>query len=95
MTSLVRRCEPCRIVLLLENILINKAFSESNNINIEHDVNKYLEEMIPILAKELKFWKRSYEILIHKVDGNCISNITGYESIHTSYIVYYLHILSK
>lgn len=95
MTSLVRRCEPCRTVLLLENVLINKAFSENNNINIEHDVNKYLEEMLPISAEELKFGKRNYEILTHKVDGDCISNITEYESIHPLDVLYNLPILPK
>lgn len=95
MMSLVRRCEPCRTILLLENILINKAFSESDNINIEYDVNKYLEEMIPISSENLKFWKRSYAILTHKLDGDCIPNITGYESIHPLDVLYNLPILSK
>lgn len=53
MTSLARKCEPRRTVLLSENVLIH-----NNNINIEHDVDKYLEEMIPIASEELILWKK-------------------------------------
>lgn len=93
MTSLVKKCEPCRTVPLLENVLIHKAFSERNNINIEHDVGKYLEEMIPITSEELKFWKRGYAILTHKVDGDCIPNIKGFEDIHPLDVLYNLPVL--
>ena len=36
MTSLVRICKPSRTIQLLENALVHKAFSEYNDINIEH-----------------------------------------------------------
>ena len=95
MTSLVRKCKPCRTVSLLENGIMHKAFSEKNNINIEHDVNKYLEKMIPITSEELELWKKSYAILTHKVDGDRILNIMGYEHIHPLDVLYNLPVLSK
>lgn len=95
MTSLVRKCEPCRTVSLLENVLIHKEFSERNNISIEHDINNYLEEMISITSEELKFWKRSYAILTHKLDGDHILPIMGYEDIHPLDVLYNLPVLSK
>lgn len=94
-TSLVRNRKPTRMIPILENVIIHKAFSEINNINIEYDVDTYLEEMIPVEAKELMDWKRNYAILTHKIDGDCISNITGYENIHPLDVLYNLSILSK
>ena len=95
MTSLVRKREPCRTVLLLENALIHKAFNERNDINIEHDVDKYLEEMIPIASEELNLWKRSCASLTHKIDSDCILSINEYEDIHPLDILYNLPVLSK
>lgn len=95
MTSLVRKSEPSRTVSLLEDVVIHKAFSEQNNINIEHDVNKYLDEMIFVTSDELELWKRNYEILTHKLDGDSIPFIRGYENIHPLDVLYNLPVLSK
>lgn len=93
MTSLVRKSEPRRTVSSLKDVLIHEVVSEINNINIEHDVNKYLEEMIPIESEKLEFWKKSYAILTHKVDGFCIPNIKGLENSHPLDVLYNLPIL--
>lgn len=95
MTSLVRKRETERTIPLLEKVISHKAFSESNNINIEHDVDKYLEEMIPLTPDKLKLWKRNYATLTHKLDGDCIQYIQGYENIHPLDVLYNLSILSK
>ena len=95
MTSLVRKREPRRTLSLLENVIIHKAFSERNNINIEYDVDKYLEEMLPVTSDELKLWKRYYAILTHGLDGDNIPNIKGDENIHPLDVLYNLPVLFK
>ena len=95
MTSLVRICKPIRTRILFENVLVHKAFSEKNDINIEHDVDKYLEEMILLTPDELELWKRNYAILTHRLDGDSIPNIKGYEDVHPLDVLYNLPALSK
>lgn len=95
MTSLVKNREPSREILLLENVLVHKAFGEQNAIKIEHDVDKYLADMISVTEKELELWERNYAILTHKIDGDCISNINGYEKIYPLDVLYNLPVLSK
>lgn len=95
LTSLVRKSETERTIPLLEKSLSHKIYSEKNNINIEHDVDKYLGEMLPLTADELKLWKRNYAILTHKLDGDCILHIQGDENIHPLDVLYNLSILSK
>lgn len=95
MTSLVRQSEAERTIPLLEKSLSHKMYSEKNNINIEHDVDKYLKEMLPLTSDELKSWKRNYAILTHKLDGDGILHIQGYENIHPLDVLYNLSILSK
>ena len=63
------------------------------NINIEYDIGKYLEEMIPSASDKLKFWKRGYTILTHKVDGDCIPNIKEFGDIPPLDVLYNLMIL--
>ena len=95
MTSLIRECEPCRTILLLENVIIHKAFSERDNINIEYDVDKYLKEMVNLTSEGLLFWKKSYAVLTNKIDGDYIQNIKEYEDIHPLDVLYNLPVLLK
>lgn len=90
MTSLIRNRRPSRIIPILENVIIHKSFSERNNINIEHDVDRYLEEMISVSPDTLKDWKNYYANLTHKIDGSSIPIITGYENIHPLDVLYNL-----
>lgn len=82
MTLFARKCKPNRSVATLENVLVHKNISERNNVNIEYDIDKYLDEMIPITSRELKYWKRMYDVLTHKIDGGFYPVICGYEDIH-------------
>ena len=95
MTSLVRICKPSRTIQLLENALVHKAFSEYNDINIEHNISDYLDKMITLKSEELELWDRSYAILTHRLDGESVLNITGYEKIHSLDVLYNLPVLSK
>lgn len=92
MTSLVRNCKPSRTIPLLENVILHKAFSEKNNINIEYGVDGYLEEMIFLASDELELWKRHYAILTHRLDGDFIPNIKGYEDIYPLDVLYNLYV---
>lgn len=94
-TSFVRSCKPARVIPMLESVIIHKEYSERNSLNIEYDVDKYLENMIPIVSDDLSFWKKNYAILTHKLDGNSIPNISGYENIHPLDVLYNLPMLSK
>ena len=95
MTSLVRICKPSRTIQLLENALVHKAFSEYNDINIEHNISDYLDKMITLKSEELELWDRCYAILTHRLDGESVLNITGYEKIHSLDVLYNLPVLSK
>lgn len=95
MTSLVRRQKLTRIVPLLENVIEHRAFSEKNELNIEYNIEKYLRELIAISGDELQLWKRNYSILTHKLDGDFIPNISGYEDIHPMDVFYNLLISKK
>lgn len=95
MTSLVRKRKPSRTIPLLENVIVHKAFSEKNNINIEYDVDDYLGEMISLASDELELWKRYYAILTHRLDGDSILNINGYEDIYPLDVLYNLPVLPE
>lgn len=95
MTSLVKKRERSRIAPILENVIFHDSFSAKKDINIEHDVDKYLEEMISIASGELKSWEKNYAILTHKVDGDCVPNIRGYKDIHPLDVLYNLPVLAK
>jgi len=95
MTSLVRTLKPDRVISLSENVIAHKVYSEKNNINIEHDVDKYLADMVSITSQELELWERNYAILTHKIDGDYILNINGYEDIHPLDVLYNLPVLFK
>jgi hypothetical protein len=90
MTSLVRIHEPNRTIPLLEDVIEHRAYSEKNNINVEYDIGKYLEEMIPITLDDLKLWEKNYKILTHKLDGGYISNIRGYEDVFPLDVLYHI-----
>ena len=49
--------------------------------------------MLPIVSDDLSFWKKNYAILTHKLDGNSIPNISGYENIHPLDVLYNLPML--
>lgn len=94
-TSLVRICKPTRTIPILESVVIHKAYSERNDLNIEYNIDEYLEEMISIESVELLSWKKIYATLTHKIDGDCIPNIMGYENINPLDVLYNLPILAK
>lgn len=95
MTSFVQICKPARTIQLLENVLIHKAFGEYNDINVEHNISNYLEKMITLKPEDLELWDRSYAILTHKLDGDSVSYVKGYENIHSLDVLYNLPVLSK
>lgn len=95
MTSFVRIRKPDRTISLLENALIHKAYSEKNDIHIEHDVDEYLEEMISLSPDALELWKRNYAVLTHRLDGDSIPHIKGYEDVYPLDVLYNLPVLSK
>lgn len=95
MTSLIRTCKPNRAIQLLENVLEHGSISEKNTINIEYDIDKYLEAMITLTSEELKLWKKKYAILIHKLDGDYIPNIRGYEKVFPLDVLYSLSLSVK
>ena len=92
-TSFVRSSKPTRMISVLENVIMHKAYSERNTLNIEYDVDKYLEKMIPITSEDLDLWRKNYAILTHKTDGDAILNINGCENIHPLDLLYNLKIL--
>ena len=95
MTSFIRIRKPDRTISLLENALVHKAYSEKNDIHIEHDVDKYLEEMIFLSPDALELWKRNYAVLTHRLDGDSIPHIKGYEDVYPLDVLYNLPVLSK
>lgn len=92
MTSLLGRCIPKRNMKIVKNFLEHTAFSETNTINIDHDIDQYLNDMVTITSKELKKWERSYAILTHKIDGVGIPVMSGYEDINALDVLYSLSI---
>lgn len=88
MTSLVKRSELKRTMVLIEKAIEHRAFSEQNAIMIEHDVDKYLNDMISINSSILSSWSKNYAIVTHKIDGDMIPNISGYEDIYPLDILY-------
>lgn len=95
MTSLIKRSELKRTVILIEKAIEHRAFSEQNEIMIEHDINKYLNEMISIDSETLSLWAEKYAILTHKMDGDMIPNIRGYENIFPLDVLYQMSNLSS
>jgi hypothetical protein len=87
-TSFVRLCKPEREIPLFENVIMHKDFSERNNLNIEYDVDKYLENMVLITGCDLDLWRKTYEMLLHKIDGYSVPNISGFENIHPLDVLY-------
>lgn len=94
-TSFVRICKPIRTIPILESVVIHKAYSEGNDLNIEYNIDKYLEEMISIESDELISWRKNYAILTNKIDGDCILNIRENENIHPLDVLYNLTVLPK
>lgn len=92
-TSLIRKEKLKRKIPLLENTIIHNAYGERNSVNIEHDIEKYLNNMISISDEELKKWKKQYAILTHKVDGDGIPYVQGFENIHPLDVLYNLPII--
>lgn len=95
MTSLIRSKIPNRTIQLLEGVLVHKSFSEKNSINIEYNIDKYLENMVAVTASELKLWKSKYAIFTHKVDGENGYYVEGYEDVHPLDVLYNLPVLQK
>lgn len=93
MTSLVKICKPERRIPILEDAIVHNVFAERNTINIEYDVNTYLKDMVSLEENELKNWKRFYQILTHKLDGEDIPYINGYENIFSLDVLYNLPVL--
>ena len=60
-TFLIRRHEPERRVPVYESVMHKFHYEERNKINIEHNVDKYLEEMFFIDTFALKTWQSQYE----------------------------------
>ena len=95
MTSLIRRRNPQRIIPLLEKVIEHRAFSEQNSLNIEYNIEQYLRTMISISSDNLNSWKKQYSILTHRIDGDFIPNISGYEDIYPLDVLYNLLIPVK
>jgi hypothetical protein len=95
MTSLIRSKIPNRTIQLLEGVFVHKSFSEKNSINIEYDIDKYLENMVIVTASELILWKSKYTIFTHKVDGENCCFVEEYENIHPLDVLYNLPVLQK
>lgn len=83
MTSMIRYSQPKRKTIKLEHSDKKVLFaSEQNSIQISHDVDKYINEMIELTDEDLKTWKLNYGILTHQIKGDNIPFIRGYEDIN-------------
>ena len=51
--------------------------------------------MISLASDELELWKRYYAILTHRLDGDSILNINGYEDIYPLDVLYNLPVLPE
>ena len=92
MTSLVKRNRPKRSLKIVKSILEHTDFSETNTINVEYDIDQYLNNLVTVTSKELKQWKREYAILTDKIDGTCIPVMGEYEDVHPLDVLYSLSI---
>lgn len=90
MTTLIRQLKRNRPHVILEHAFEQRCISEFNSIDIEYDVDKYLEKLISINDNDLTVWKNKYNILTHKIDGDTIPNVSGYESTHPLDVLYYI-----
>lgn len=95
MTSLIRKSKLNRKMALLEEAITHKEYSERNNISIEHTVDEYLSNMISISTTELEIWKKNYLMLTHKLDGDYIKSLQGYEDIYPLDVLYNLPYCKK
>lgn len=95
MTSLIRPRNPIRDIPILEKAIEHRAFSEKNSLDIGYDVDKYLGEMFSISSNNLNSWKKLYSILTHKIDGDSIPYITGYEDIYPLDVLYNVMMTEK
>ena len=90
MTMLIRPKEPERSMPMLENVIEHRAFSEQNSLNIEYDVEEIIRNFVPLTLDDLNMWKREYFILTHKIDGDMVASINGYENIYPLDVLYSL-----
>lgn len=89
MTSMIRTRQLKRQITLLEHSDKRALFAaEQNSIHISHDVDKYINEMIELTDEDLNKFKRTYRVLTHKIDGDTIPLINGYEDIHALDVLY-------
>lgn len=88
MTSLIKRSELKRNMVLIEKAIEHREFSEKEEIMIEHDVDEFLNQMISINSEILSSWERSYAMITHKLDSAMIPNINGYKNIYPLDILY-------
>lgn len=88
MTSMIRKSSPNRNHVLLEDAIEHKWYGEKNTINIEHDVDKYLSNMVPIAAAELEMWKKKYSNLTHRLDTETINYLQGCKDVHPLDVLY-------
>lgn len=73
---------------MLEHASRYKQHSERNTINIEYKVEEYLKDMIKITDEQLIEWKRYYQVITHKLDGDNIPYISGKEDTHPLDVLY-------
>ena len=95
MTKMTRICKPDRDIQVVGNIVKHSAFAEMNTISIEHSVDEYIKELIEIKPYDLERWIKKYEVLTHRIDGDNIRSIKGYENIHPLDVLYSLTVLSE
>lgn len=95
MTSLVKICKPERKIPILKDAIKHSVFAERNTINVEYSVDTYLNDMVSLEENELKSWERFYKILTHKLDGEDIPYINGYENIFPLDVLYNLPVLCE
>lgn len=90
MTTFIRKSELKRSKVILEKAFESRAIGEFNSINIEHDVKQYLDNMISLTDEDLRRWQYNFNILTHKVDGDKIPYISGFEKVHPLDVLYYI-----
>lgn len=88
MATLIRKRDLKRSKVLLEKSFENRSAFEHSAINIEHDVEQYLENMVSLSDEDLKNWKKTFKNLNHKIDSDDIPCISGYEKMHSLDILY-------
>lgn len=90
MTTLIRKNELKRTVTSLENAFGKRTLNEYNSINIEHNVEKYLGEMVKLDENDLKKWKHYFDCMTHRIDGARIPFIEGFEKTNPLDVLYYI-----